>query len=172
MPFWSNLFSIRRAAAAEAIPQPAERRPEVVSAPPIAPPLSALDRDVLIRTLFGEARSEPVSGQAAVVHVIRNRVLARKTSAAVECKRPWQFSCWLPSDPNLAKMLALAVTDPRYIALGKVADAAWLAPDSVAGARHYFALAGMVGGKPPAWAKPPGYEVARIGGHRFWANVA
>ena len=151
--------------------RPAQAAAEVAPSP-IAPPLSAVDRDVLIRTIWGEARGESEAGQAAVVHVVRNRVLARKTSAAVECQRPYQFSCWLESDPQSDRLRNLKRTDLGYLAIGPVVDRAWLAPDTVFGARHYYAPAGMAGGRPPAWAKPPGREVARIGGHVFFAGVA
>jgi hypothetical protein len=134
--------------------------------------LSAQDRDTLIRTLYGEARGESEAGQVAVVHVIRNRVLHRRTSAHVECMRPWQFSCWNEGDPNRARMIEMPRTSLAYVRLGAVVDRAWLAPDTVSGARHYFAIKGMATGKPPAWARPPGRKVATIGGHEFWAGVA
>ena len=142
-------------------------------AQPVTPlPAVALgqqDRDAVIRTLYGEARGQPDAGKIAVCHAIRNRVNKAKTSAYVECHRPWQFSCWNAADPNLPKMLALKTTDPVYTALGAVVDRAWAMPDTVGGARHYYA-ASMA--KPPFWARPPGRMVAKIGDHYFWANVA
>jgi N-acetylmuramoyl-L-alanine amidase len=133
------------------------------------PPLSGVDRDILTRTLYGEARGEPEEGQIAVCHVIRNRVVQRVSTAAGECQRPYQFSCWLETDPNRGKLDALRPSDPVYQALAAVADKAWSIPDTMKGARHYFALSMRI---LPAWAKPPGHEVARIGGHSFWAGVA
>lgn len=133
------------------------------------PPLSAVDRDILTRTLFGEARGEPLAGQVAVVHVLRNRVIARKSNAAAECQRPWQFSCWLETDPNRRKLDALRPDSAEYQTLAAVVDAAWPEPDTVQGARHYYATSMPA---PPKWAKPPAREVARIGGHAFWAGVA
>jgi N-acetylmuramoyl-L-alanine amidase len=138
----------------------------------VAPPLSAEDRDTLIRTLYGEARGESEAGQVAVVHVIRNRVLARNTSAHVECRRPWQFSCWNVGDPNLARLIEMPTSSLAYVRLGAVVDRAWLAPDTVRGARHYYAPKGMADGKPPRWAlHPQARQVARIGGHIFFADV-
>ncbi|MDO9712467.1 cell wall hydrolase [Paracraurococcus lichenis] len=135
----------------------------------IAPPLSAADRDILVRTVWGEARGEPEAGQVAVVHVVRNRALARRSSAAVECQRRWQFSAWNADDPNRAKMLSLKPADPDYQRIAAVVDRAWAAPDTVADARHYYALSID---RTPAWARPPAREVARIGGHVFFAGVA
>lgn len=134
-----------------------------------APPLTAKDRDALVRTLYGEARGESDAGQIAVVHVIRNRVLHRKSSAFVECHRPRQFSCWNLDDPNYTKIIQFSEFSQDYTKLGKVVDRAWDAPDVVHGARHYFASSMIPG---PYWAKAPGREVAVIGGHRFWAGVA
>ena len=154
--------------------------PAPPSAPPAAPPpaqmeappgasLSEQDRDILVRTLYGEARGETEAGQAAVVHVIRNRVLARKTSAAIECTRPWQFSCWNAGDPNLPKIVGLRPADPRYVKLGEVVDRAWRATDTVQGARHYYAVSMPA---PPSWARhPKARRVAAIGGHVFLADV-
>lgn len=134
-----------------------------------AGPLSENDRDTLVRTLFGEARGEPEAGQIAVVHVIRNRVMARQTNAALECLRPWQFSAWNAGDPNLPRLLALQPTDPRYVRLGEVVDRAWKLPDTVEGARHYYAKTMP---KAPAWARhPKARKVATIGGHIFMADV-
>lgn len=136
------------------------------------PALSEKDRDTLIRTLFGEAAFEPEAGQIAVVHVIRNRLLrgpARRfggTPAGV-CKKPWQFSCWNPNDPQLPRLLALDPDGPMYLSLGQVVDRAWALPDSVGGADHYYASYIAR----PSWAVPPARETARHGVHRFYADV-
>ena len=134
--------------------------------------MSETDRDTLVRTIYGEARGEAAEGQRAVVHVIRNRVAHRKSSPAIECRRPWQFSCWNANDPNLAQILGLRTTDPRYLAIAAVVDAAWLAADTTGGARHYYAPAAMVPrGEVPAWARGL-TPSAQIGGHLFFAGVA
>lgn len=164
----------RRPAAAQpaAAPQPLQPAPAPV-APIIASPwpvLSAEDRDVMIRTLHGEARGEAEDGQVAVVQVVRNRARARGTGAAVECKRPWQFSCWNAADPNRAVILALPTSSAAYQRLGQVVDRAWAAPDVTGGARHYHATSM----KPyPSWATSAGAKVTTtIGGHVFYAGVA
>jgi len=148
----------------------------VIMSVPDAPPwqkLSAVDRDILTRTLWGEARGEPEAGQIAVVHVVRNRVIARGTNAATECQRPWQFSCWNTNDPQRARLEALLPISDVYLALAKVVDKAWPLPDVTGAARHYYAPAAMVPkNSVPPWAKPPARETLRIGGHIFYAGVA
>lgn len=131
--------------------------------------LSGHDLDILTRTLWGEARGEPRAGQIAVVHVIRNRALHRRTSAAVECQRPWQFSCWNRDDPNRAPMLALRVDHPDYLRLRDVAEEAWAMQDTTQGARHYYAISMH---PPPTWSTYPGAKaVMTIGGHIFLRGV-
>jgi uncharacterized protein (TIGR02594 family) len=132
------------------------------------PGLSDNDLDVMVRTLWGEARGEPETGQVAVVHVIRNRAIHRRTDAATECQRRAQFSCW--SDAQRPNLLALRTDDPLYVALAKVARMAWETADITDGARHYYAPRGMPGGVPPDWAAS-GLETLRIGGHVFLKNV-
>lgn len=151
-------------------PQPSHTDPTPIPQP--APPpawarLTPQDRDAVIRTLYGEARGEPVEGQIAVVHVIRNRAARRRTNAYVECHWPAQFTCW---DDQLAKLMSLSPGDLAYLRLGEVVDRAWMAPDVTGGALHYFAPAGMPGGQPPRWAAQ-GRETLRVGGHVFLAGV-
>jgi spore germination cell wall hydrolase CwlJ-like protein len=167
-----GLFRSKAQAQAPAAPEAPLPAPVPVQAPAAAtwPVLSGTDRDVLIRTLYGEARGEAEAGQVAVVHVVRNRAKARGTGAAVECQRPWQFSCWNAADPNRAVILALATSSAAYQRLGQVVDRAWAAADVTGGARHYHATSM----KPfPSWATSKGARVtATIGGHVFYAGVA
>jgi N-acetylmuramoyl-L-alanine amidase len=140
---------------------------------PAFQPLSPTDRDVLIRTLYGEAGNESEAGQIAVVHVIRNRLLRGPatrfgaTPAGV-CQKPWQFSCWNSGDPMRARMEKLARGSATYEALGDVVDRAWQMPDTVGGSDHYYAS--YIG--KPAWAAPPARLVKQIGVHQFYAGVA
>jgi hypothetical protein len=84
-------------------------------------------------TVYGEARGENRAGRIAVATVILERVEHRdwdgKTIEDV-CLWPYQFSCYLPKDPNRAKLLMIAkdwnyhvlidkpLTDCFYIARG------------------------------------------------------
>jgi N-acetylmuramoyl-L-alanine amidase len=137
---------------------------------PIRPPLDALSRDTLIRTAWGEVRGETEAGQIAFVHVVANRSAKSGLSPHHECLKPSQFSChWDAQGPRLR---ALQLDDPVYRALAAVVDRAWAMPDTVRGARHYYAPAAMKPpGRVPGWAQ--GKEpCAAIGGHRFFNDVA
>lgn len=140
-----------------------------------------LDLYVLARTIWGEARGEPVIGQVAVANVIRNRVEAGRWysagpgtymghaippgSTAAVCLHPWQFSVWNEpdgerlwhTDPGpLQKRIAAQTLAHRY-------------PDMLEGATHYYAPRGVR--VAPDWSlgrKP----VVEIGGHKFYAGVA
>jgi len=140
--------------------------------PPAAPGDAV---DILARTLFGEARGEPVRGQEAVAAVVLNRVRrARrrggwwwgKTVAEV-CLKPSQFSCWNAADPNRAKILAATAADPAFAACLRIARraVAGALADPTDGATHYHAV-----GRTPLWAvgREPS---AVIGGHAFYNDV-
>ncbi len=68
--------------------------------------VSEKDRDILARTLWGEARGESLAGQIAVAWTICNRVNDGKAKSwwgegyAGVCQKPCQFSCWNKNDPN------------------------------------------------------------------------
>lgn len=134
--------------------------------------ISAADLDILARTILGEARGESYAGKVAVGRCILTRWrsgkwFAGKTVAATAQKRA-QFSCWLESDPNRAKILSAAYDDAAFRDCMRAAlDAidgkgdAWLK-----GATHYHADYIDV----PKWAK--GREpVGRIGRHIFYSNI-
>lgn len=135
----------------------------------------------LARTLWGEARGEPLDGQIAVAWVIRNRagrhrfagsLLGQEGAVAQICRAPWQFSCWNEGDPNRAGLLlfgddATLVVFRLVGVASKVLDG--LIPDPTNGADHYHTI------DPPSWARawPPDWaasmrETARFGGHVFY----
>src|SRR5271168_1942669 len=63
---------------------------------------------ILARTAWGEDRSGSVLGMQAVINAIMNRVAHPSwwgTSALSVCLMREQFDCWLPDDPNRAKLL-------------------------------------------------------------------
>ena len=135
------------------------------------------DEQIFALTLYGEARGESREGRIAVGTVILNRVDRRvwmgRTIKEV-CLKPYQFSCFLPDDPNF-KILHL-------ITLGWTEK---LQQSSVL--RECLAIAkGMINGEIPrddrlldainykasgcraAWAAKM-RRVARIGNHSFYA---
>jgi len=136
------------------------------------PRLTDHDRDVLTRTLFGEAGNETDAGQIAVIHSVRNRLLrgpARRfggTPAEV-CQKPWQYSCWNENDPMRRRLLALPADGATYQRLAEVVDRAWGMPDAIQGADHYYASYIPR----PRWAEPPARMTVRHGVHLFFADV-
>jgi len=79
--------------------------------------------EVLARTLYGEARGEPVAGKEAVASVVMNRVRRSQEKSSgywwgndviTVCTKPWQFSCWNVDDPNRPKLLTVEAKDRNY----------------------------------------------------------
>lgn len=101
-----------------------------------------VDRDAIIRTVWGESRGEGQLGQEAVAHVILNRVSNPgwwgRTPYTV-CHAPKQFSCWNLDDPNAAKIRALCASDDDYQRVATVVNGvlSGLVPDPTKGADHY-----------------------------------
>ena len=98
------------------------------------------DRDILARTLWGEARGETLAGQIAVAWIIRNRVNDGKDRSwwgegyVGICQKPYQSSFWNKNDPNSpflssakpipAGQLAQAQRVPDQVIAGVVPDPA------------------------------------------------
>ncbi len=137
-------------------------------------PVDAKTQDILARTVWGEARGEGDYGMKAVACVVMNRYryTVREggkywwgNSVIDICKKPYQFSCWLPNDPNYQKMLKVTTADSNF------KDAMTIAYDALRGALtdvtngadYYYAR----GTKAPSWSKGE-TEVAEIGNHIFY----
>lgn len=131
--------------------------------------------EVLARTVYGEARGEPVRGKEAVAAVVLNRVARAAArggywwghSVVSVCLKPWQFSCWNPGDPNRDKLLAVTAGDRGYAVCLRVARRAVAGAlrDPTGGATHYHVL----DLEPPwAWRHVP---CAQIGNHLFYNTV-
>ena len=80
------------------------------------------------KTIWAEARGEPLDGQIAVANVILNR--ARQggwwgDDVAGVCCKPKQFSCWNDGDPNRAKLDGLELQDMAFARAVSVSAAAW-----------------------------------------------
>lgn len=126
--------------------------------------------DILARTLWGEARGESVRGIEAVAAVVINR--ARRggwwgRSVEGVCRKPMQFSCWNPDDPNRAKLEAVDESDRMFRICLRIARRALAGSvdDPTRGATHYH-----VRGLLPAWSR--GREPsAEIGNHLFYNDV-
>ena len=134
------------------------------------------DRDVLARTLWGEARGETLAGMVAVAWTIRNRVNDGKAKSwwgegyAGVCLKPYQFSCWNKNDPNFpflsgAKPIPVAEMAKAVMVATAVMDGAY--PDPTGGATHYYATTMP---KAPAWAAKA-RQTLKLGHHVFFKDV-
>jgi len=134
------------------------------------------DRDVLARTLWGEARGETLAGMVAVAWTIRNRVNDGKPKSwwgegyAGVCLKPYQFSCWNKNDPNFpflsgAKSIPVGEMAKAVMVATAVVDGAY--PDPTGGATHYYATTMP---KPPAWAAKA-RQTLKLGHHVFFKDV-
>jgi N-acetylmuramoyl-L-alanine amidase len=117
------------------------------------------ERDILARTLWGEARGESLAGQIAVAWTIRNRVNDGKTRSwwgegyTGVCQKPYQFSFWNKNDPNFVYLSGAKPIPFREFAQAQIAADQVLAgkvSDPTNGATHYYATTMP---KPPVWAK-------------------
>lgn len=131
----------------------------------------AFTLDVLARTIWGEARGEGRAGMQAVACAILNRAKDPGwwgRSVAEVCLKPWQFSCWLESDPNRAKLLAVTAQDRQFAQALDLAQAALAGDlaDYTFGATHYHMVEIA-----PGWAS--GHTpCAVIGRHAFYNDIA
>jgi spore germination cell wall hydrolase CwlJ-like protein len=131
------------------------------------------DLDTLARTAWGEARGERLSGLQAVINVIMNRQAVSLqqggfwwgTGVTEICRKPYQFSCWNHSDPNLQKLLLVTpeTSLPFRIALDLAEKAlAGELEDITIQSTHYHTASIK-----PKWAE--GQEIrCKIGSHVFY----
>lgn len=133
--------------------------------------LDPQSRDLVIRTVFGEAGNEPDDGKAAVAAVIRNRAVSGRyggTSPSDVVLARGQFEPWARSDAK-ARMLSLSPDNPAYQRIGSIVDSVFKnGEDITGGATHFFApvAQAQLGRNAPSWAKG---ESTVIGGHHFYA---
>lgn len=132
--------------------------------------LTAKDRDLMIRTIIGEAGNQGPQGQAAVAHVILNRMAAGaygKTPADVVLA-PNQFEPW---STRRSELLAIKPTSPAYQQASDIVDMvnSGEVPDPTGGATHFLQeniVRQRRGGTLPDWAQQP---IAKIQDHTFYA---
>ncbi|RJX81247.1 cell wall hydrolase [Pseudomonas sp. LS-2] len=134
------------------------------------------DRDVLARTLWGEARGEGLSGMVAVAWSIRNRVEDGKDRSwwgegyTGVCQKPYQFSCWNKGDPNQpflsgARQIPFRELAQCRLAADMVIDGK--VPDPTSGATHYYAASMLTA---PIWTVGA-KKTLTLGNHIFFKNV-
>lgn len=150
------------------------RLPEKPSAAGSAAPMHedrALAIDTLARTIWGEARGEPVEGQEAVANVVMNRVAKRRKSwgltVEAACRAPRQFSCWNPGGVNYPKLLKVDASNPGFSLCLDIARRAVNGdlPDRTRGSTHYHTH-----GVAPDWSQGHTPAVV-IANHRFFNDI-
>ena len=126
----------------------------------------AMEKDILARALWGEARGEGVAGMVAVANVIMNRVADRRWPNSIRgvVLQPRQFSAFNDGDPNKALALAADLSTPLFPEAPAIAAAAIKGElaDLTSGANHYFNPSVQ-----PDWAAYM-ERVASIGRHVFF----
>ena len=138
--------------------------------------VTELDRDILARTLWGEARGESLAGQLAVAWAIRNRVNDGKDKSwwgegyAGVCQAKYQFSCWNKNDPNFAYLSGAKPIPFRELAQARIAADQVIdgkVSDPTGSATHYYATTMP---KAPAWAAKA-TQTLLLGHHIFFKDV-
>lgn len=134
-----------------------------------------LEIDVLARTIFGEARGEPIEGMEAVANVVLNRVrVATKkgtywwgNNIIAVCQKPYQFSCWNRSDPSYQRLINVTGSNIHFATCLRIARRAVIGAlkDNTNGATHYHA--DYVS---PYWARGEA-PVKTVGRHIFYRLV-
>ena len=127
------------------------------------------DRDLMIRTILGEAADQGPQGQAAVAHVIMNRLAAGTYGATPSAVvlAPHQFEPWTTRRNEL---MAISPNSSAYRNVGDIVDMvqAGEIPDTTKGATHFLQeniVRQRRGGSLPSWAAKP---IAKIGAHTFY----
>ena len=128
--------------------------------------------DVLARTIYGEARGQSKEGLKAVANVVINRVkIAEKRNSywwgnniIQVCQKPYQFSCWNRTDPNLKIITNVTTNNKTFAQCVHIASLAAEGDlkDNTKGATHYHAHYVS-----PYWAKDV-IPVKTIGDHIFY----
>ena len=130
------------------------------------------DLEIIARTAYGENRGGATEGMQSVLNVIANRA-AKKTwfghSLREVCLKPYQFSCWLPHDPNYTLLTGELDHDPIFIKATDLAQQSiyGILPDITDGATYYFAKGMKVW---PHWAVGH-FPCADIQGQYFFNDI-
>ena len=127
--------------------------------------------ELLTLCLYGEARGESPSGKLAVAHVVLNRLAAAPRygkNIPEIILRPYQFSCFLDSDPNLRHLINMSLSghyDPVCYHIASLAlDGYTIDPTGGANLYHVEAML-----RYPAWTQSPSVTVLmQIGNHLFY----
>ena len=130
--------------------------------------LSAEDRDLLARTVYGEAADQGPQGQQAVAAVALNRLRSGQYGSSMRdvLLAPNQFEPW---QTKASDLLRLSPNSAPYQSAAAAVDAAAGGSDPTNGATNFLnpELVKARGDKLPAWAAGAGQ---RIGQHVFYGG--
>jgi hypothetical protein len=138
------------------------------------------DLEVLILTIIGESRGEPIEGQIAVGSVIRNRSVKQNKNYSDICLAPKQFSCWNESDSNRVlleelgekfilgqKLEVLSHIQCLWVAVGIIQNKII---DNTHGSLNYLTLDLWHSSNKPSWAKNVNFAISK-GSQIFFTAV-
>ncbi len=139
------------------------------------------DLQILILTIIGESRGEPIEGQVAVGSVIRNRLHSNPNkykNYSDVCLEPKQFSCWNDNDPNKKYLLGLGekmknnipLTDPHLQQCVLVGNGIynWQILDNTRGSEYYMTKK-IFNDSRPMWARDPKSDPLNFGSQVFFS---
>ncbi len=138
--------------------------------------MSALDRDLMIRTVLAEAGNQPAQGQAAVAHVINNRVTTGKYGGSTPHEVILAKNQFEPVSDHTSAFYTAQPGDPNYQQAAQIVDGvnSGAIKDPTGGATHFLNAATVRGRGTysnanglPDWAQ--GTPIATIGAHSFYA---
>lgn len=128
------------------------------------------DEQVATRTLAQEARGEPLEGQQAVAHVLKNRLVSGRwgKSLASVCLWRAQFSGWyMPHDPNFAYACSLRDDDAMLVHMLDVLNGVLARTSDPTGAAMWYYAKSIA---PPAWVKGATF-CGQFGNQLFYRDV-
>lgn len=142
------------------------------------------DYQLMALTIYGEARGEKYEGKVAVGSVILERVDHRDWDGKnihEVCLMPYQFSCYLPDDPNFPALKLIAADwDNKFMQSAELRECCNVVALLMSGsilktaaieeshACQYLTTALRKSKACPAWVKKMKL-VATIGNHEFYA---
>lgn len=128
--------------------------------------MSPTDRDLMIRTVIGEAGDDPSA--PAVAAVIANRMRQNGQTASQTVLAPGQFEPWAARP---AELMGYSPSSPAYQKAAAVVDGitSGATPDPTNGATKFYAPAAQkaLGRKPPTWDDGTG---VMIGAQKFFGG--
>jgi hypothetical protein len=127
-------------------------------------------RDLVVRTVLGEAANEPDDGMTAVAAVIRNRTQSGRYGGDNPVKvitAPNQFEPW-NTQAGRDRMFSYSPDSPAYKRASAAVDLAFNGEDPTGGATHFYSPSAQaaLGRNAPKWAQGEGQEIGR---HTFFA---